>query len=95
MKNTPENIVKRQVRRYLEIRGWFNFPLTAGLGCYPGVCDRIAVKNGRVLFIEVKSPAGNQSLLQKRFQACIEASGGIYILARSVEDLARIVEEKK
>jgi len=92
MKLTPENIVKRQIKDYLWIRGWFNFHLQAGLGCYPGAPDRIAIKNGRVLFIEVKAPKGNQSGYQKRFQKYMEISGGEYILARSVEDVMNIIE---
>lgn len=92
MKPTPENIVKRQIKDYLWLRGWFNFPLMQGLGCYPGAPDRIAIKDGRVLFIEVKAPKGNQSPYQKRFQKYTELSGGEYVLARSVDDVIKIID---
>jgi len=91
-KPTPENIVKRQIKDYLSITGWFNFHLLAGLGCYKGAPDRIAIKNGRVLFIEVKSSSGKQLPYQKLFQRCITHYGGEYILAHSVEDVMNIIE---
>jgi hypothetical protein len=46
-------------------------------------------RDGRRLEIEVKSPTGRQSPEQKAFQAMIEAFGGKYILARSIEDVER------
>ena len=42
---------------------------------------------GRAIGIEVKSPTGRQSPEQQRFQAIFERFGGLYILARSVEDV--------
>lgn len=86
-KLTPETIVKKQVRGYLRIRGWFVFHVLQGLGAYPGISDFIAMKNGRVIFVECKAPKGTQSDQQKQFQRCCEVCGVTYILARSVEDL--------
>ncbi len=43
--------------------------------------------DGRFLSIEVKSKTGSQSREQRTFQERIEASKGVYILARSVEDV--------
>ena len=36
-----------------------------------GVCDRIVVLPGRVIFVEVKQPKGKLSELQKRFEDTI------------------------
>jgi Holliday junction resolvase len=94
VKLTPENIVKRQIKDYLWIKGWFNFPLLQSLGCYPGAPDRIAIKDGRVLFIEIKSATGKQSPYQKRFEKYVTACGGEYLLARCVEDVMTIIEEE-
>lgn len=44
---------------------------------------------GRRVEIECKSATGRQSPEQKRWQAMIESLGGIYVLARSVEDVER------
>ena len=86
-----ENFVKEQIEDYLDIIGWFHFPILQGLGAYKGICDRIAIKDGKVLFIEVKGPKGRLSNHKKEFRKNIEAAGGIYISSRSYEDIARFV----
>ncbi len=40
-KVTPETALKQQVREYLDLHGVFSFPLTAGLGSFKGVPDRV------------------------------------------------------
>lgn len=45
------------------------------------------IKGGRFLAIEVKTATGRQSPEQKSWQKMIEMYGGIYILARSIEDV--------
>ena len=53
--------------------------------------------DGKRLEIEVKRQNGRQSKEQKRFQAMIEKFNGIYILARSFEDVKKVLDkyEKK
>ena len=92
MKQTPENIVKKQVKDWLYWRGWFSFPLTQGLGAYRGAPDRVAVKGGRVLFIEIKSKSGVLSDEQRRFKETIDTQGGHYIVARSCDDVEKYIE---
>ena len=54
----------------------------------------ILAPNGRFLGIEVKSATGRQSDQQRNFQTMIESHGGLYILARSVDDaVSRLREE--
>jgi hypothetical protein len=45
--------------------------------------------DGRRLEVEVKSATGRQTTEQKAFQDMIERFHGIYILARSVDDVRR------
>jgi hypothetical protein len=52
----------------------------------PGGADLIGIFRGRFLAIEVKTAAGRQSDDQRRFQQLVERRGGIYLLARSVDD---------
>ncbi len=53
-----------------------------------GTADHIGViKGGRFLAIESKAPDGVQSDDQRVVQRAIEERGGLYILARSVEDV--------
>lgn len=55
----------------------------------PGQADISGIlRGGRRLEIEVKSSKGTQSKRQKVFQRVIEQFGGLYILARSVADVA-------
>lgn len=53
----------------------------------PGVSDLIAIRSGKVFFIEVKTKTGTQSKAQKEFEKNITMHGGVYLLVRSVEDL--------
>ena len=54
----------------------------------PGQADLTGMlPGGRRLEIEAKSATGRQTKDQKRFQAMIEKFGGLYVLARSVEDV--------
>ncbi len=53
-----------------------------------GVSDIIAVHNSVPYFIEAKSQIGKQSKDQKEFQKKIEKSGGVYILAHSIDDIS-------
>ncbi|MCK4329281.1 hypothetical protein KAX02_05510 [candidate division WOR-3 bacterium] len=87
-----ENDIKLQVKQYLSLRGWFHFHLMAGMGAYSGSPDRIAVKDGRVLFLEIKKPVGwKHSDPQKRFQKDIREHDGEYYLIKSLDDLIKII----
>ena len=97
MKKVDLKITEKDVRKvckdYLLLKGWFTFHLLQGLGCYPGLTDLVAVKDGRVLFIELKRPGrSKQSDRQKKFQADIERVGGEYILVDSLEGIMEVVK---
>lgn len=87
VKPVPERVVLQSVRRWLVHRGWDCTRNQAGMGTRPGLSDLIAVKDGRVVFIEAKSSIGRQSPAQVDFQRAIEAHGGLYVLARCIGDL--------
>jgi len=54
----------------------------------PGQADLTGIlPGGRRLEVEVKSPEGIQTDDQRNFQRMIERFGGVYVLARSVEDV--------
>lgn len=56
--------------------------------------DGIVSPGGRRLHIEVKTGRAVQNKAQRRFQAMIEKFGGIYILARSVQDVIDRLEKE-
>ena len=89
-----ENDIKNQVKDYLNLKGWFHFPLTAGMGSYKGSPDRIAIKDGRVLFLEIKKPIGwKHGDPQKQFQKDIKEHQGEYYLITCLEDLIEAIKK--
>lgn len=52
----------------------------------PGMADIGGILQGKAYEIEIKSDKGVQSEQQKNWKRAVERAGGIYILARSVED---------
>jgi len=52
-----------------------------------GAPDIVCVVKGQFVGIEVKAPKGRQNDNQKEFQRQLEAAGGLYILAYSLEDV--------
>lgn len=90
-KQTPETAIKQQIKDWLSLNNWFHFQYPAGIMGYRGACDRIAIKNGIVLFIEVKAEKGKQSSDQIKFQNSIEEQGGYYVVVRSYKDLQDFV----
>ena len=56
-------------------------------GGIKGAPDIIAVHNGKAIAIEAKSSIGTLSESQKEFGHRFIAAGGIYIMARSIEDV--------
>lgn len=89
-----EGDIKILCKDYLQIMGWFIFPILQSMGCYLGISDFIAIKDGRVLFIETKSPTGKQRKGQKDFQEDIESHGGEYWLVDCWEDIIKMIGGK-
>ncbi|MEW6097491.1 MAG: VRR-NUC domain-containing protein [bacterium] len=90
-----ETEIKRTVKEYLILKGWFHFPLLQGIGSYKGLPDIIACKDGKVLFIEVKTEKGKQTAWQRVFQERIEKAGCRYVLVRGIEDLQKEFDKKR
>ena len=86
-----ENDVKKQCKELLSIKGYYHFPILQGLGAKKGIPDIIAIKNNRVLFLEIKRPGGRQSEHQQQFQLDIEGHGGEYYVVKSLDDLIKII----
>jgi hypothetical protein len=85
---TPETALKRACVQYLQTPGCLTYPLVQqGIGAVRGLPDRIALKNGRTVYVEFKRPAGKLSPDQLNRKAEIEATGNLYLVVRQVEDL--------
>lgn len=54
----------------------------------PGLADITGVlPGGRAIYVECKVGRDKQSDKQRAFQASVERAGGLYVLARSIDDL--------
>jgi hypothetical protein len=64
--------------------------VTFGVPGTADICGLIA-PSGRFLAIECKSAVGRQRPEQETFQRVVEAMGGLYVLARSVDDVDAVL----
>jgi len=91
MAKEKEGVIQNRIRDFLRYNGWYVIRHQQSLGSLKGLSDLSAIKNGVTIYVEVKTPRGHQSEYQKEFQEEIEAHGGIYILARSIEDVKKVL----
>ena len=74
-------------------------PVTRALlkesGLTPGVSDLIAVFDGEIVFIEMKTKTGRQSPEQKEFEQAVKARGFEYVIFRSVSDAEKWLLKRK
>jgi len=93
MMNVLESDIKSQIKDYLDYTGWTHFPLSESMYGTKGVPDRVAIKNGVIIWLEIKRNGNKQSKGQIEFQEMMEDAGGNYCLAYSVEDLDDYIYE--
>lgn len=86
-KPQPESFILNQVRDILRLDGWDVTRHQQGMGSRRGFPDLTALKDGKTLYIEIKTKTGKQSAYQVEFEKVCRAHGGTYILARSVDDV--------
>lgn len=64
-----ESEIQRQIKDYLQWRGWFVVKIHQSLGSYRGIADLYAIREGRSVWIEVKTSIGRLSMHQERYRA--------------------------
>lgn len=89
---TPEGALKKAIKEYLNSVGAFWSMIPGGAYAKIGDPDMVVCYKGRYVAIEAKTPTGKQSNWQQLRQREIERSGGIYILARKVDDVKSVIE---
>lgn len=89
-KQNPETVIQNSVRDYLRYRGWYVIRNQQGLGSHAGMSDLTVIKNGIVVFVEVKTDRGRLSDHQKKFQQDIAIHGGCYEVVTCIEDAEAI-----
>ena len=84
---TPETTVKTKIRNYLQDEGWYIRSIPSTQYSRAGNPDYYAIKDSKVIFIEVKSITGKLTAAQIKTKEEIETHSGTYIVARCVEDI--------
>ena len=90
-----ENKIQKDIMDYLKMNNVFHFRNNTGRRGnvsygFPGSADILGLlPNGLFLSIEVKTETGIQSDKQKEFEKNIAKNNGIYILARSLDDVIK------
>lgn len=100
----PERAVQRAILLWLRANGCLVAVTDAGAAYKAGAFGADTVPagwpditgllpDGRFIGVEVKAHGGRQSLVQKRMEQEVRKRSGIYVLAYSVEDVQREIEE--
>jgi hypothetical protein len=92
-----EDPIQQAILQYLALKRIFHYRNNSGAckrddGHFyrfgaSGSPDIICVVDGQFIGIEVKAPKAKQSGHQKEFQERLEAAGGRYLLAYSLDDV--------
>jgi len=99
-----EKSIQNEILRAFGTRPWLRiWRANAGVARFDGRTVRFGVPGqadltgilpgGRRLEIEVKSDSGRQTKNQKNYENIINGRGGLYILARSVDDVATALSD--
>lgn len=86
-----ENEIQAQIKQILQMHGFFVIRIQQGLGCHKGISDLIACKDGKVYFLEVKTPRGRLSEYQERFRDDLHRQGCNYYVLRSIDDAMNLL----
>ena len=60
-----------------------------------GMCDIFAAKDGKLLFLEVKTDVGRQSKSQKDFERLCSKTGNDYRVVRSLDEVIELIKESE
>lgn len=100
-KPSSEHVTQTAILQYLALKKIFSWRNNTGaiktqegrflrFGAV-GSPDIFAVRDGKVYGIEVKAASGKLSDMQKDWGDRFSQSGGVYIVARSIDDIAPIL----
>jgi Holliday junction resolvase len=95
-RTNPETYILRATRSLFQLYGFgvLRMPpsiYTSG----KGIPDLLVMKNGRVWFVEIKTPKGKLSPQQEKMKLMCEYYGVPYLVIRSVEEAQEIIEKIK
>jgi hypothetical protein len=88
----PEKNIQAAIKDYLRVTGWYVWKNPPSIYSGKGLTDLEAVKDGVVLYIEVKSEDGVLSKDQKAHRDNLVRAGAKYIMARDADEVIKYVE---
>ena len=90
-----ESIILNATRQYLRLKGWKVIRHQQGMGCEPGIPDLSAIKHGKTIYLECKSPKwkGKLSIDQLKWQVDCESHGGTFLVIDDVTKMMQIVDD--
>ena len=92
-----EGQIQKQAIELLKLSGYLVFRLNSGKArnnirlCPPGTPDILAVKDGLVLWIEMKKPGGVLSDAQEKMITDLQLHGQQVLIADSIHDIIKII----
>lgn len=95
--SAPQKTLERDIERYfiqkIKQLGGYSWKFSSPNN--RGVCDRIVLIDGRVMFVELKRDGGRLTSLQARFKDTVQAHGGEYVCLVGYRDVERFTIELK
>jgi hypothetical protein len=95
--SSTEKQTQKLILEYLTKKNIFHWRQNGGRKGYikftsiNGIPDIISIVDGVFVGIEVKDRLGRQSKAQVAFQKQLESAGGVYILAKSLDDVIEVL----
>lgn len=87
-----ETHLQKKIQKYLISKGCYEFKVHGSLYMKAGIPDIICCYKGKFIAIETKVGKNKMSELQKIHKEQILYAGGIHILAYSLDDVKKIIE---
>ena len=87
-----EKSIENKIKAYLKSVGAYCVKYHGNQFSQVGVADLLVCYKGRFLAIEIKNETGKTSPLQDVNIELVKKAGGISFVARSVEDVRRVID---
>ena len=88
---TPESVVVQKIHKYLKSNGWFQLNLISTSPS--GIPDRLASKDGRYIWFEIKKPGGRLQPNQEYMIDKMKSYGMEVYVVDNLEEVKRICEK--
>lgn len=87
-----EKTIENKIKKYLRDKGAYCVKYHGNQFSQVGVADLLVCYKGRFLAIEIKNETGKTSPLQDVNIEQVKRAGGISFVARSVEDVSKVID---